>query len=54
MLLCGEVFVRALDEATAFFGGGMIWNHNLTGELQTNRYAVLIAVDRCFSATRLV
>ena len=35
-LLCGEVFVRALDEATACFGGWMTRSHQLAGEVQAN------------------
>ena len=33
-LLCGEVFVRALDEAAASFGGWMTRSHHLAGEIQ--------------------
>ena len=36
-LLCGEVFVTALDKAAAFFGGRMTRSHHLAGEVQTNR-----------------
>ena len=36
-LLCGEVFVRALDKAAAFFGGWMTQSHHLAGEVQANR-----------------
>ena len=35
-LLCEEVFVRALDEATAFFSRWMTRSHQLTGEVQAN------------------
>ena len=36
-LLSGEIFVRALDEAAAVFGGWMTWSHNLAREVQMNR-----------------
>ena len=35
-LLCGEAFVRALDKATAVFGGWMTRSHQLSGEVQAN------------------
>ena len=52
-LLCGVVYVRALDEAAAFFGGWMTRSH-LAGERQVNRLRVRVAVDRCFFAAKLV
>ena len=36
-LLCGEVFVGALDEATSFFGRWMTWSYNVAEEVKTNR-----------------
>ena len=36
-LLCGKIFVRALDEAAAFFGGWMTRSHHLAGEGHANR-----------------
>ena len=52
-LPCGEIFVKALDEAPAFIVGWLTQSH-LAGTEQANRYAVCIAFDRCFSAARLV
>ena len=36
-LVCGEIFVRALDEAAALFGGWLTRIHCLAGEVQANR-----------------
>ena len=54
-LLCEEVVVRALDKAAAIF-----WRMDDSGVINLQEwyrqiiYAVLIAVDRCFSAAKLV
>ena len=54
-LLCGEVIVRVLDEIAAFFRG---MDDSGVKKLQEwyRRiiYAVRIAVDRCFSAAKLL
>ena len=36
-LLCEEIFVRALDEPTACWGGWVIWSYDLAGGVQRNR-----------------
>ena len=54
-LLCGEVFVRALNETAARLGGWMTRNHHRAGKVHRRIvYAVRIAVDPCFYADRLM
>ena len=52
VLLCGEISVRALDAAEAFFGGWMTRSHYLQERYRRIIYAVRIPVDRCFFAAK--
>ena len=48
-LLCGEIFVRALDETAAFIGKWMTRSHHVAEEVQAIIYAVRIAVETAVS-----
>ena len=49
-LLCGEVHIRALEEAAAFLGRKDNLDINLQERDRRIVYAVSIAANRCFSA----